>query len=375
MQRGRARREARASPTPRSRDTEHSSETRRRNTEQTFSSDQESNNSWAFGNRWLRRDFSESCVETVPRRWCGSYGRSLGDVRPPAQAVPQSASLKSFKDGHPATARMGCPTPTPSTATSTFSSEWVPSERAGPPTDQQHGETMAPCGEREKRKQETVSKNIKKKTPTASGNSVSDLDTRFSRLSVSSSSVATCPIRREQQDWMLNGCDHVAFRQRFLAAADANRWDERTKFRMLWDAIGDNAEAMMTRINKDTATFEVILRVMGDLFFAYGSCDDATQEAASMRRRTDETLEKFAEAIKKTLERANLDEVDMNRAARKYFMQGLTDERQKMYIEREDGAGSFDNAVRLAMIWELLSQEEEHLRRENQILRNCMFEF
>ena len=87
---------------------------------------------------------------------------------------------------------------------------------------------------------------------------------------------------------------------------------------------------------------------MDDLFFAYGSCDDATQEAASMRRRIDQTPEQLAEAIRKTLERVNLDEVDMNRAARKCFMQGLTDERRNMYIEREDGVGSFDNAVRLA---------------------------
>ena len=58
---------------------------------------------------------------------------------------------------------------------------------------------------------------------------------------------------------MLNGCDYVAFRQGFLAAADANRWDKRSKFRMLWDAMGDNAEAMMTTINKDTATLEVLL--------------------------------------------------------------------------------------------------------------------
>ena len=42
---------------------------------------------------------------------------------------------------------------------------------------------------------------------------------------------------------MFNGCDYVAFRQDFLAAAEVNRWDERTKFRMLWDATRDNAEA------------------------------------------------------------------------------------------------------------------------------------
>ena len=50
---------------------------------------------------------------------------------------------------------------------------------------------------------------------------------------------------------------------------------------------------------------------MDDLFYVYGSCD-ATQEATSMRRRIDETLEQFAKTIRKTLERANLDEVDMN---------------------------------------------------------------
>ena len=56
-------------------------------------------------------------------------------------------------------------------------------------------------------------------------------------------------------------------------------------------------------------------------------------------------------------------------------MQGLTDERERMYIEREDGAGSFENAIRLAIIWESLTQTVEHLRRENQTLRNSMFEF
>ena len=63
-----------------------------------------------------------------------------------------------------------------------------------------------------------------------------------------------------------------------------------------------------------------------------------------------------------------------SRAARKYFIQGLTDERERMYIAREDGAGSFENAVRLAIIWESLSSTVEHLTRENQTLRNCMFE-
>ena len=94
MQRGPARREARAPPPPQSRNSEHSSESRRRNTEQPLSSDQESNNSWAFGNRWLRRDFSEGCVETAPRRWCSSNGR-LSDVRPPAQATLQMAPIRS----------------------------------------------------------------------------------------------------------------------------------------------------------------------------------------------------------------------------------------------------------------------------------------
>ena len=46
-----------------------------------------------------------------------------------------------------------------------------------------------------------------------------------------------------------------------------------------------------------------------------------------------------------------------------------------MYIAREDGTGSFENAVRLAIIWESLSQEVEHLRRDNQTLRNCMSQF
>ena len=127
-----------------------------------MSSDQESNNSWAFGNRWLRRDFSGSCVETVPRRWCGSNGR-LSEVRPPAQAALQSASLKSLKENHPTTAWMGCTIPAPSAATSTFLSEWVPSEQAGPPADQQRSGTTAPCGEKKKRKQETVSKTLRRR--------------------------------------------------------------------------------------------------------------------------------------------------------------------------------------------------------------------
>ena len=111
------------------------------------------------------------------------------------------------------------------------------------------------------------------------------------------------------------------------------------------------------------------------IFFAvHEPHDDAIQEAASMQRRTDETPEQFAEAIEKTLERANLSESDKNRAAWKYFVQGLTDEREMMYIAREDGSGSFENAVRLAIIWESLSSTVEHLRRENDTLRNCMFE-
>ena len=45
-----------------------------------------------------------------------------------------------------------------------------------------------------------------------------------------------------------------------------------------------------------------------------------------------------------------------------------------MYIEREDKSGRFENVVRLAIIWESLTQTMEHLRRENDTLRNCMFE-
>ena len=55
-------------------------------------------------------------------------------------------------------------------------------------------------------------------------------------------------------------------------------------------------------------------------------------------------------------------------------MQGLTGERERMYIAQEDKTGSFENAVRLAIIWESLSSTVEHLRRENDTLRNCMFE-
>ena len=372
MQRGPARREARAPPPPQSRNSEHSSESRRRNTEQPLSSDQESNNSWAFGNRWLRRDFSGSCVETAPRRWCGSDGR-LGDVRPPAQATLQSASQRSSKRNHPATARMERPILAPSTATSTFLSEWVPSERAGPPADQQRSGTTAPCGDKKKRKQETVSKNTKKKAPIASSKSVDNLDDRFGKLSVSSSAMVARPARSEQRLWVFDGCDYAAFRQRFLAAADANRWDDGMKYRMLWDAMGDNVEARLALVNKDTATFEVLLTIMDELFAVHESHDDAIQEAASMQRRTDETPEQFAEAIEKALERANLSESDKNRAARKYFVQGLTDERERMYIEREDKSGRFENVVRLAIIWESLTQTMEHLRRENDTLRNCMF--
>ena len=138
---------------------------------------------------------------------------------------------------------------------------------------------------------------------------------------------------------------------------------------MLWDAMGDNVEAKLALVNKDTATFEVLLlTIMDELFTVHESHDDAIQEAASMQRRTDETPEQFAEAIEKTLERANLSESDKNRAARKYFVQGLTDERERMYIEREDKSGRFKNVVRLAITWESLTQTMEHLRRENDTL-------
>ena len=118
--------------------------------------------------------------------------------------------------------------------------------------------------------------------------------------------------------------------------------------------MGDNVDARLNKVNKDIVTFVALLTIMDEMFFVYELHDDATQEATLMQRKSDETPEHFAEAIKKTLERTNLDRVDMNQAARKYFLQGLTDERQTMCINREDGAGRFENAVRLAIIWESL---------------------
>ena len=114
-----------------------------------------------------------------------------------------------------------------------------------------------------------MSKNTKKKAPIASSKSVDTLNVRFGRLSVSGSGIVTRTVRSDQRLWVYDGCDYATFRQRFLADAHANRWDDGTKYRMLWDAMGDNMEARLTLVNKNTATFKVLLTVMDELFLVH----------------------------------------------------------------------------------------------------------
>ena len=64
----------------------------------------------------------------------------------------------------------------------------------------------------------------------------------------------------------------------------------------------------MTLIDRSTATYKVLLRVLDEMYGVSKSYHDAIDEAAEMRRKPDETPYQFAIAVKKALEKTDIPE-------------------------------------------------------------------
>ena len=222
----------------------------------------------------VKYSMSEWAELSEQMRRCMERGeaRNTGRSREPSPiTAPQQASLRPpliTMTSSPAGVGVVHSDPTPPLVSEAGRSDASRPTSAAPTstTASRTGDPPILRGERSKRKQK------KKKTrqvlvATTSSSSASDLDDSLASVSVVSTRSSTSrPRRGKQPNLSFNGDEYQVFRQLFLTAAENQGWDDKEKFQTLLNALKGPAKSVMTLIDRSTATYKVLLRVLDEMY-------------------------------------------------------------------------------------------------------------